>query len=144
MDRIINYEFDATIGADVAKEKVNGANTGIRHTFTLTEDAFSTSNIRTLINYKKYYYMAIAYAYNGYAEYSTEDDNPCLYGQKNGYLAGNKNIKKYTVIPHKTDIEENGTVINANYGTVPAITRIEGQGNGGNALNLTKKSIEKI
>ena len=142
--KIINYEFDATIGADVAKEKVNGANSGIRHTFTLNEDAFSTSNIRTLINYKKYYYMAIAYAHNGYADYSTDDDNPCLYGQKNAYLAGNKNIKKYTVIPHKTDIEENGTVINAKYGTQPGITRLEGQGNGGIALELTQKTIDKI
>lgn len=144
VSKILNYEFDATIGADVAKEKVDGENNGIRHTFTLTEDAFSTSNIKTLINYKKYYYMAIAYAYNGYAEYSTDDDDPCLYGQKAAYLAGNKNIKTYTVIPHKTDIEENGSVINANYGTQPAITRFEGQGNGGNALELTQKTIDKI
>ena len=144
VDKILNYEFDATIGADVAKEKVNGANTGISHTFTLTEDAFSTSNIRTLINYKKYYFMAIAYAHNCYAKYSTDDDNPCLYGQKSAYLAGNKNIKTYTVIPHRTSIEENGTVANAEYGTQPAITRIEGQGNGGIALNLTKKTIDKI
>ncbi len=144
VSKILNYEYDATIGADVAKEKVDGSNTGIKHTFTLTEDAFSTSNIKTMINYKKYYFMAIAYAHNDYATYSTDEDAPCLYGQKLAYLAGNKNIKTYTVIPHKTDIEENGTIINATYGTQPAITRLEGEGNGGNALELSKKTIDKI
>ncbi len=144
VSNIINYEYDATIGTDVAVEKVEGSNEGVKHTFTLSEDAFSTSNIKKLTNYKKYYFMAIAYAYNSYADYSTDDDNPCLYGQKTPYLAGNKNIKVYTVIPHKTASEENGTVAVADYGTQPAITRFEGQGNGGCSVDLTEETIEKI
>ena len=142
--KILNYEFNATVGADVATEKVNGSDKGIRHTFTITEDAFSTSNIRTLVNYKKYYFMAIAYAYNNYVTYSVDEDQPCLYGQKKPYLAGNKNIKVYTAIPHKTAMEENGTIARAVYGTQPAITRLEGQGNGGNIVDLTEETIEKI
>lgn len=144
ISKIINYEFNATIGTEVAVEKVSGSDEGIKHTFTLKEDAFSTSSIRSLVNYKKYYFMAIAYAYNNYATYSTDEENPCLYGQKNPYLAGNKNIKVYTAIPHKTAMEENGTIAVASYGTQPAITRFEGQGNGGNALDLTEETIDKI
>lgn len=144
VDNIVNYKYNATVGTEVATMEVAGTDEGIKHTFTITEDAFSTSNIKTLINYKKYYFMAVAYAYNNYANYSTDGDNPSLYGQKLPYLAGNKNIKIYTVIPHKTSMEENGTVIKAKYGTQPPITRFEGQGNGGNALDLTEATIEKI
>jgi hypothetical protein len=59
-------------------------------------------------------------------------------------LAGRKNIKVYTAIPHIPNPEKGGTVQNANYGDGPKITRIEGQGNGGNVLELTSSTISDI
>ena len=47
--------------------------------------------------------------------------------QKTPYLEGRNNIKVYTAIPHKTDPENNGTILNAQYGDGPDITQIEGQ-----------------
>ena len=47
-------------------------------------------------------------------------------------------------IPHDPRPEKDGTEQNSNYGDRPEITRIEGQGNGGNILNLTAASELKI
>lgn len=138
---IINYEYSAEVSTEVPLMKVEGLDNGITHSFELTEDMFG----ERLINHQKYYYMAVAYAYNNYEPYSTSSDNPDgLFGQKAPYLAGNKNVQIYTVIPHKNAIEENGTVANSVYGTQPQITQMEGQGNGGNALRLTKATIDEI
>ena len=46
-----------------AQVMVDGANTGVRHSFVVTEDKFATGD-PTLINHKQYYYVAVAYAYN--------------------------------------------------------------------------------
>ena len=83
--------------------------------------------------------MAIAYAYNNYMEYipdMTEGE-----GQKLPYLAGRKNIKMYTAVPHKI---VNGTVINSSYGDQPVINRWTGLGNGGNQLELSEADIEEV
>src|SRR5690554_95432 len=39
--RIVNFEFDEEIGFSVPSIKVEGENRGIRHSFRITEDAFS-------------------------------------------------------------------------------------------------------
>ncbi|MDD2687058.1 MAG: hypothetical protein PHI54_01210 [Bacteroidales bacterium] len=143
VSQIINYEYNATVSTEVPVEKVNGINEGIQHSFILTRDQFNSG--APLVNYKKYYYLAIAYAYNNFAEYSTNADNPeGLFGQKVPYLAGNKNIKVYTAIPHKNVMEENGTQVQASYGMQPPITQFEGQGNGGNILMYKQKTIDEI
>lgn len=143
VSQIINYEFNATVSTEVPTEKVNGENEGINHSFIVRNDQFSSGG--QLVNYKKYYFMAIAYAHNQYAEYSTHSDNPeGLFGQKMPYLAGNKNIKTYTVIPHKNVMEENGTKVQSYYGMQPPITQFEGQGNGGNVLMLKQETINQI
>ena len=64
--------------------------------------------------------------------------------QKTPYLEGRNNIKVYTAIPHKTDPENNGTILNAQYGDGPDITQIEGQGNGGYYLELVDESVNTI
>ncbi len=139
---IVNHEYNASVRTEVPIMKVEGADKGILHSFEITEDKFYGS---TLINHQKYYYMAVAYAYNNYETYGTSSDNPeGLFGQKRPYLSGNKNIKMYTVIPHKNAVEENGTIANSVYGTQPQITQMEGHGNGGNALRLTKATVEEI
>ena len=140
VSRLINYEYDEALQASVPRLKVDGSNGGITHSFVVTDDKFSTSDNPTLVNHKTYYFMAVAYAYNGYAPYSTEDAS-LLGGQKKPYLEGRKNIQCYSAVPHKI---VNGTVMNSNYGDSPGITRIVGLGNGGNELELTQETIDEI
>ena len=147
--QLINHNFDDNLGTEVPVEMVNGSNAGILHSVNITEDQFAIGDKR-LINHKKYYFIAIAYAYNQFSKYST---NPAvfngLFGQKVTYLAGRKTgdgnaIQPITVIPHISTPEANGTVVNSEYGTQPQITRVEGQGNGGFFLEFTKETVKKI
>jgi hypothetical protein len=142
--RIINQELDNSLGDFVPKEKVFGEDKGIRSTFVITEDAFSTSSNRKLVNNKTYYFLAVAYAYNNYLTYVRDvpvsvNESANSFGQKRPYLEGRKN-KRAAGIPHIPDPEKDGTVAQSAYGFGPKITRIEGQGNGGNMLTLTQAS----
>ena len=138
--RLLNYEFDESLQANVPSLKVNGGDAGISHSFVITEDEFSTSDNPRLVNHTPYYFMAVAYAYNNYLDYN-QDDALGLLGQKKPYLEGRKNIQVYTAIPHKI---VNGTVMKAEYGDSPAITRVVGVGNGFNELELSQASIDEI
>lgn len=140
--QLINWVYDEQIALPVPTQMVNGANIGISHTFSITDDAFALGETR-LVNHKTYYYMVIAYAYNEYMPFAMDDIGGLL-GQKTPYLAGRNNIKVYSAIPHKPLAQNNGTVMNASYGTSPEISRIEGQGNGGIYLDLTDECREKI
>lgn len=147
--QLINWEYNDALGTSVPVEKVNGKNEGISHTFRITEDAFAVGS-KKLVNYKTYYFIAIAYAYNEFAPFSINPDIPDgLYGQKTVYLsgrkaAGGKPIKSVAAIPHPSTSHNEGTVLNAAYGTVPMITRIQGQGNGGNFVDLTDETVDRI
>lgn len=143
---LINYNYNEQLGASVPQEMVKGANQGITHSVRIVEDQFAEGDKR-IVNHKKYYYVAIAYAYNSYKPYSQDEFG--LDGQKLSYLAGRKgsdgqSIKPVVAIPHKTDVEADGTVLNSSYGDQPMITRLEGNGNGGLILDLTKASVDKI
>ncbi len=138
--RLLNYEFDESLQANVPSLKVNGGDAGITHSFVVTEDVFSTSDNPRLVNHTPYYFMAVAYAYNNYLDYN-QDDALGLQGQKKPYLEGRKNIQVYTAIPHKV---VNGTVLQAQYGDSPAITRVVGAGNGYTELELSQASIDEI
>lgn len=138
--QIINYINDPSMSAWVPVEEVNGANAGITHSFSIDKDKFATG-VNTLVNHKQYYYMVIAYAYNP-GELSS---NPYMSNTANTpYLSGRKNVKVYTAIPHIPSPEEMGTIQNSYYGSAPEITRIEGQGNGGNVLDLTAESENEL
>ncbi|MEN8223927.1 MAG: T9SS type A sorting domain-containing protein [Bacteroidota bacterium] len=138
---LVNYEYDKNIQGNVPTIMVEGGDNGIRHSFNITEDAFGTTN-RQLTNFKQYYYIAVAYAYNEYMAYSQEPGVlGGLFGQKKPYLAGRRNIRTYTAIPHPT---VNGTVLNAGYGQGPEITRIQGNGNGGMIIELSEETIDLI
>jgi len=136
--KLVNYYKDDLLNANVPVLEVNGADDGIEHSFILTQDAFATGDVR-LVNNRKYYYMALAYAYNEYLPYSPDPDG--WLGQKLPYLSGRKNIRTYTAMPHLTI---NGTVINGDYGESPEITRIAGNGNGCAELELSDETIEEI
>ena len=146
--KLINYNYDEAIGGNVPVEEVNGENKGIVHSFRLKNDEFATGDKR-LVNHKQYYYLALAYGYNDYMKYSQDANSQIpdvsgLNGQKKVYLAGRKNIKVYTAIPHDPSPEANGTVQNSEYGIGPKITRIEGQGNGGMILDFTQSTVDEI
>ena len=112
--------------------KVEGADEGIRHTFRIIEDQFADGD-RRLINHKKYYYVAVAYAHNNYFPFDPEE----ILGQKTPYLQGRRNIGDgenhfYTVIPRPIVDRK----LNAAYGDGVGITRIDGVGAGGYFLDL--------
>jgi hypothetical protein len=138
--QIINYTNDPQLSSWVPVEEVNGANKGIIHSFSIDKDKFATG-ANALVNHKQYYYMVIAYAYNP-GELSGD---PYMSNTANTpYLSGRKNVKVYTAIPHIPSVEEMGTIQNSGYGSGPEITRIEGQGNGGNTLDLTSASENEL
>lgn len=143
ISQIINYPYDETLGMPVPVEMVNGANEGIASSIRITEDKFAQGDPR-LVNFKSYYYIAIAYGYNQYEPY----DLVTRSGQAFPYVASRKaafgSIRRYVGIPHRPDPGSGGTILNAAYGDGFSITRLEGQGNGGNATSLTRESIEAI
>ncbi|MFN7116675.1 MAG: hypothetical protein ACK4TA_07720 [Saprospiraceae bacterium] len=115
---------------------VDGANQGIRHTFRITEDQFAQDD-RRLVNHKKYYFTAIAYAYNEYLPFDPKQN----LGQRQPYLEGRRNIGDgtniyYTTIPRPI-VDRN---LNAQYGDGAVVTRVDGVGNGGNFLDLSNET----
>ena len=142
VSKIVNYVYDDDLQASVPTLMIEGSDEGIVRSFVITQDEFTTTGDVNLINHKTYYYMAIAYAYNNYQDYAADQNDPlALYGQKAPFLAGRKNIKMYSAVPHKP---VDGTIINSNYGDKPQITRWAGIGNGGNQLELTEATINEI
>ena len=136
--QLVNWIYNDAIGTSVATEMVNGTDLGISHSFRITEDKFATGTNKALVNHKEYYFLVLAYGYNEYKKFSLDADN--LDGQQTTFLAGRRNIKTTVGIPHKP-VEQ---ILNSQYGDVPMITRIEGQGNGGFFLDMTDESREKV
>jgi len=146
VSKIINFEFDDDLQASIPVEKVNGENKGIRHSFSVKSDLFAQGNTQ-LVNFKRYYYLAVAYAYNNYKNYNPNDPNT-LDGQKRLYLnsrkAASSEVKVIEAIPHNPLPEAGGTLHYLEYGQMPEITRHDGYGNGNHALELTAYSLGKI
>lgn len=149
--RLINYEYDATTGGDIPKVKVeqnDNSDKGIKSSFRFTSDEFSTSQSKKVVNNKEYYFFCVAYAYNQYGVYKedqvfTSVGVPSSEGQKRPYLEGRKSKKAFG-IPHNPAPEKSGSIMNSAYGYGPKVTRVEGQGNGGNYLELTQESVNNI
>jgi hypothetical protein len=148
--QLVNLNRNEALNADVPQDMtILAEDKGINKSFSLTEDAFASGD-RRMVNHKTYYFMAISYAYNRYLTYDdvTYDPfnplSPSNIGQKKPYLAGRKNVKVYSVIPHIPQPELGGTGLNSSYGSGPKITRIEGCGNGNNVIELTQASIDAI
>ncbi|MEL6863519.1 MAG: hypothetical protein AAFP19_03825 [Bacteroidota bacterium] len=118
---------------------VEGTNEDIQHTIRFTEDLFAEGEDKRLINHRRYYYIAIAYAHNDYASF-TQFDTRFPLGQATAYQEGQRNIKLYTVIPRpNSDLE-----LNSQYGDSIAITRISGKGNDGFVLELAEEVRESL
>ena len=147
--KLINWEFDEDLQLSVPKEKVNGSNTGIEHSFEITQDVFATGS-RQLVNYKTYYFIAVAYAYNEFAPYSINAEvEHGLEGQQLPYLRGRKTAEGRSVVPipavpHPPTGHGGTATLQSDYGSIPYITRIDGQGNGGIALDLSQETINEM
>lgn len=146
ISRIINYNYSEALGGNVPVIEVDGSNSGIVHSFRIFEDKFASGDKR-LVNHKQYYYIAIAYAYNNFKTYS--QSVPEFYdGQKLPYKAGRKaasgNIEIVSAMPHAPSPGAGGTITNSEYGVMPQITRMEGQGNGGFILDFTTETHDRI
>ena len=143
IDMIVNYRFDAMMQQSVPELKVNGENEGIRHSFQITQDAFAQGDNR-LINYKRYYFMAIAYGHNEYEPYNANSGA----GQDVPYLASRKSatgsIRIYEAEPHPPVTEAGGTIESSAYGDGVSLTRISGKGNGTHIIDITPESEAKI
>jgi hypothetical protein len=147
VSQLVNYTFDEILQSNVPKEMVSGEDKGIKHSFRFLTDLFATGDNR-LVNHKTYYYMAVAYGYNEYKKYNPLDPLG-LDGQVQPYIgsrkmAGGLGIRSFSAIPHNPAPENGGTIANSSYGDMPQITRLEGQGNGGNDLELTAESEANI
>ncbi|PHQ78232.1 MAG: hypothetical protein COB66_09300, partial [Coxiella sp. (in: Bacteria)] len=144
---LINHLYSEEYEVNVPFLMVEGEDKGIKHSFRFQNDLFATGDIR-LVNHKTYYYMAIAYGFNEYKHFDPNDPLK-LDGQRLPYigsrkLAGGQGIRSFSAIPHNPAPENGGTIANSSYGDMPQITRLEGQGNGGNDLELTAESETSI
>ncbi len=141
--RVFNWRtVDNPTGSDyyIPELRVEGANNGIQHTFRISEDQFASGD-RRLINHKKYYFVAIAYAYNNYRPF----DPKVVLGQRRPYLEGRRNIGDgfnpfYTVIPRPITDRS----LNAKYGDGAVVTRLAGAGTGNNFLDLNTETRNTI
>ncbi|HTM65003.1 MAG TPA: hypothetical protein VL093_01670, partial [Flavipsychrobacter sp.] len=121
--------------------KVDGKDSGIVHSFAVTQDAFATGNDKRLVNYKNYYFVAVAYAYNNFQNF---DPGNNLATQDVAYLEsrtgpGGSAIEVMEVMPNPFS-NSVGTYIASDYGDGVIIKKMEGVGNGGNFLRMTQES----
>jgi hypothetical protein len=135
---VYNYANNG-VGFYNANVKVEGSNTGITRSLVIKEDAFATAE-KFLVNNKKYYFAAIAYAtadYNPFPAVATLPDLEI-------FKQGRGNFKIYSAIPHVTDSRNGGTILQAAAGDAIAVERYEGQGNGGVAIRLSEATEQAI
>lgn len=144
--RIINYEKNTEVSDStfIPVIKVNGDDSGIRHSFEISQDAFAIGEEKRLVNYKNYYFVAIAYAHNNFAPFNPQnvDSTQDLSYLESSKGAGGSPIAVVTGTPNPAN-GEMGTVLNAAYGDGVIIKRIEGIGNGGNALSMSDSSEQE-
>lgn len=140
---ILNFEVDPEVSTDyyVPKLMISGQDNGIKHSFELTQDAFATGTSKSLVNYKSYYYLVVAYAHNNFKQF-----DPGNFGgtQDLAYLESRTDgrglpIKIIKAMPHPAT--DSLYIQNyADYGTGIQIKRLEGIGNGGIPMILTEAS----
>lgn len=152
LGELVNYTFDEELGLAIPEVMVESAsgfplNGGIRRSFSVTEDLFASGD-RSLVNHKKYYFLAVSYAQNEYLKY-VPDDPLGIYGQKRPYFrsritATGASIESVLGIPHDPSPEADGRVFTTAYGHQPEITQLEGIGNGGAFIELSTETVSSI
>lgn len=142
--QMVNYINNPAIGLPVPTEMVDGANEGVRHSIRVTEDQFAQGGNTGLVNFKTYYFLAVAYGSNNYANYNPVQAT----GQAFPYLRGRKSalgpIDPISGIPHNPAPEAGGTIQGVEYGDSFEITRVEGVGNGGLEISIKDEDLYSI
>lgn len=145
--KIVNYNKLTSVSDStwIPQIKVIGKDSGITHSFAITQDQFTATNDKNLVNYHNYYFVAIAYAQNEFAHfdplhYISTQDKPYI-GSSKG--AGGINIPIVVATPN-TSNGNLGTILNSDYGSGIVVTRLNGVGNGGNALDIDDVSRAAI
>ncbi len=111
-------------------------NLGIKHSLVDSLDVIGGGQ---MVNHLTYYFGVIAFATNQFAPFNP---NTGL-GQYQPFLIG-KNFNKYSAIPSDPTSENGGRKLNSAWGNSSAVNRLEGQGNGGNYIDITPATISKI
>lgn len=150
--KLVNYTYDEELDISIPAVVVEpagefGLDEGLRRSFKVTEDLFATG-ARTLVNHKKYYFLAVSYAYNEFKKYDPNDPT-AIDGQKEPYLRSRQTatgggIESVLGIPHDPSPEADGREFTTAYGYQPEITQIEGLGNGGTFLELSQGTVDNI
>lgn len=153
--RIINYERNTDVSDSTWRPmvKVIGRDSGIAHSFEVTIDQFASGTDNRIVNYRNYYFLAIAYAHNNFTydpitqtggfDPRNEDSTQDLAYIESSKAAGGANLEVVSAMPNPAN-GDMGTVLNSDYGTGVIIKRLEGQGNGGNFISLSEESEEAI
>lgn len=143
ISRIVNWDkrTDISDSTYVPVVKVTGADSGIRHSFEVTIDQFAKGDDKRIVNYRNYYFVAIAYAHNEFIPFDINrpDSTQDVVYLESSKAAGGKNIEVVAAMPNPAN-GDMGTVLNADYGNGVIITRVEGKGNGGNLLQMSDSS----
>jgi hypothetical protein len=143
VSRIINYNraTDISDSTYIPVVRVTGKDSGIRHSFEVTIDQFATGPDKRLVNYRNYYFVALAYAYNEFARFdpkrADETQDIVYLGSEKG--AGGKAIQVIEAMPNPAN-GDFGTTLNTDFGSGVIIKRLEGVGNGGVALQMSDES----
>jgi len=155
---LTNFTFDRGLNANIPERMVIAENEGIQRSFSINQDAFAVGDA-ALINYKTYYYIAIAYGYNEFKPYiqgvapdlndTTLPLSGAFDGQTTPYIRSRRSatggeVATFTAIPAPPKFENGGTIVNSSFGEGIEITRLQGAGNGGNALRISRESVENI
>jgi hypothetical protein len=151
---IVNQYLDPILGVYTPIEEVSSIlssgvvgsiDEGVEFSFRLIDDKFALGSPK-LVNHKTYYFMSLSYGYNRAEENASPYDvsDVDYDGRNQPYISGRRNIKTYSAIPHYTESENGGTTLNSAYGDGVEIQRIEGTGNGGGFLDLTKESVDEV
>jgi hypothetical protein len=135
---IYNYSNNG-VGFYNANIKVEGANLGISRSVVVKEDAFATGE-KFLVNNRKYFFAAIAYATASYDPFPNVATLPEL----EIFKQGRGNFKIYSAIPHVIDSRNGGTILQADAGDAVVVNRYEGKGNGGVAIRLSEATEQAI
>ncbi|MFT6814153.1 MAG: hypothetical protein ACJAZ3_000038 [Sphingobacteriales bacterium] len=135
VDKVVNLEFDVSVSAFIPVLKVDGNNNGLVRTFLIDKDAFALDDER-LVNSRQYHFLVLAYAVA-----PTASDLVFLPSSR---TLGKSNLVTYTAVPHITSAEFGGSKLNSEFGDGIPVMRIKGKNNGGNIVDLTPETINKI
>jgi hypothetical protein len=121
-------------------DQVQGANSGLKHSFIIDKDAFTN---KPLVNHQAYYYIVVSYAYNNFKPFEYIVPNSSNFTQQKPMKVGRNNIKVMSAIPHEPSVEHGGLVFNAEVGDGVEVTRLEGSGNGGLLIDMKESSVQE-